>query len=111
MPQFEERERAFEREFELGREFAFKLSARRNNLFGLWAAGHMGRRGNAAARYALDIVEAGAAADDDAIVARVLGDLITSGFPVDEGRLRARLQACAAEARAQLARTPGSAGI
>ncbi len=105
MPQFEERERAFEKEFERNQELAFELAARRNKLFGLWAAGRMGRRGTAAIAYALDIVDAGATGDDDAIVARVLGDLITSGFPIDEAQLRARLQACAAEARAQLAGT------
>jgi hypothetical protein len=111
MLQFEERERAFEKEFERNQELAFKLAARRNKLFGLWAAGRMGRRGNAATAYALDIVDAGATGDDDAIVARVLGDLIASGFPIDAKQLQSRLQACAGQARTQLSGTPGSAGM
>ncbi len=109
MANFEDRERAFEKEFERNRELAFKVSARRNNLFGLWAARCMGLMRNAATDYAMEIVDLGATAGDDVIIDRVLGDLVTSGYQVDAEQLRAKLLALAAEARAQLAHAAGEA--
>lgn len=109
MANFEDRERAFEKEFERNRELAFKVSARRNNLFGLWAARCMGLMRNSATDYAMEIVDLGATAGDDVIIDRVLGDLVTSGYQVDAEQLRAKLLALAAEARAQLAHAAGEA--
>ena len=38
MRSFEDREKGFEAEFKLDQELAFRVTARRTRLFGLWAA-------------------------------------------------------------------------
>ncbi|MDP9126832.1 MAG: DUF1476 domain-containing protein [Pseudomonadota bacterium] len=42
MTQFDDREKAFEKKFELDEEVEFKLSVRSTRLFARWAAGQMG---------------------------------------------------------------------
>ena len=41
MKSFIEREKGFEAEFKRNQELAFRITARRNRLFGLWAAGRL----------------------------------------------------------------------
>lgn len=102
---FEDRERAAERKLEQENEFAFKLVARRNKLLGLWAAGHMGLSGTDAARYAMDLVEAGIAKQDDkALTRKITDDLVTRGFPIVERDVQQQLQVLTARARAELLR-------
>ena len=58
MTTFDEREKAFENKFEHDMELQFKARARSNKLLGLWAAGLMGKSGEAAEAYGRDIVMA-----------------------------------------------------
>jgi hypothetical protein len=51
MTTFDKRERGFESKFVHDEELKFKALARRNNLLGIWAADHLGLRGEAAAAY------------------------------------------------------------
>ena len=41
----DERQKAFEAEFQRNQELAFRVTARRNRLCGLWAAERLGRAG------------------------------------------------------------------
>ena len=49
MSSIQDREKAFEAKFALDEELRFKAEARRNKLVGLWAAGLLGKTGEAAA--------------------------------------------------------------
>ena len=51
MTTFDEREKAFENKFEHDMELQFKARARSNKLLGLWAAGLLGKSGEAAEAY------------------------------------------------------------
>ena len=42
MKSFSDREKGFEAEFKRNQEFRFRVTARGNRLFGLWAAARMG---------------------------------------------------------------------
>ncbi len=48
MTTFDEREKDFEARFKHDQELQFKVTARRNRLLGLWAAGQMGLGGETA---------------------------------------------------------------
>ena len=52
MTTFDQREQAFEQKFEHDEELRFKARARRNKMLGLWAAGLIGKTGDAAEAYA-----------------------------------------------------------
>jgi hypothetical protein len=103
---FDEREKSHERKFQLDQELAFKAKARRNKLLGLWAAERLGLTGAAADAYARDIAAADFGKRGDAqVVAKVTADLAGKGAGVDERRVRAELEHCAAEAKRQLGAT------
>jgi hypothetical protein len=110
MPLFEDREKAAERQFVREQELAFRITARRNKLLGLWAAGKMGLVGDAAATYALSVVDAEVTEPGDLALARkVCGDLVARGLPATETEVGRHLAMFAAAARAQILREPGGA--
>jgi hypothetical protein len=104
MKSFEDRQKGFEAAFQRNQELLFRIGARRNRLFGLWAATRLGlTAGEAAEAYAKTVV----AADfeepgDDDVIRKVRGDLTEKGVGMTEAELRAELARAAAEARKQL---------
>ncbi|MBM3611624.1 MAG: DUF1476 domain-containing protein [Alphaproteobacteria bacterium] len=100
MTSFEDRERAAEAKFALDSETQFRVTARRNKLAGLWAAGLMGKTGDAAETYARKVIRADfEEAGDDDVVRKLAGDL---GGKATEAEIRARLVELEAEARRQI---------
>jgi hypothetical protein len=56
MTTFDKREEGFEQQFAHDEELRFKATARRNRLFGLWAAEKLGLSGAEAESYAKSVV-------------------------------------------------------
>jgi len=100
MSTFEDRENAFENKYAHDAEMQFKAEARRNKLLGLWAAGLMGKEGEAAADYAKEVVKADfEEAGHEDVYRKVAGDL---GDKADEATIRAKMAELMAEAKAQI---------
>ncbi len=108
MPIFEEREHAFEAEFAHGQEIAFEIKARRNKLACLWAARKTGLTGQAAERYAREVVADEVGHSDDALIKRLVGDLRACGVNIGEQRIRAELSKYARRARQEMTANPAS---
>ena len=102
-----EREKGFEAEFKRNQELRFRVTARRNRLFGLWAAARLGLpAGEEADAYAKTVVAADFEAPGDAdVIEKVRSDLDKAGVAVTERELRAELERAAAEARRQVAQS------
>lgn len=79
MTTFDDRENAYENKFAHDEELKFKAEMRRNKLLGLWAAKLLGKTGDEADAYALEVVKSDfeEAGDEDVLrkVAADLGDL------------------------------------
>ncbi|MFN4193010.1 MAG: DUF1476 domain-containing protein [Tabrizicola sp.] len=76
MTTFDDRENAFEAKFAHDSEMQFRAEARRNKLVGLWAAGLMGKTGDEAAAYAMEVVSADfEEAGTEDVVRKVVADL------------------------------------
>jgi hypothetical protein len=93
MAEFIKRGLAFENKFAHDETLRFKTIARRNKLFGLWAAQKLGRSGIDAEVYAnkvviADLEEPG----DDDVIRKVLSDLDAGGVSIDEGQVRRALE-------------------
>jgi hypothetical protein len=102
MTSFEDRERAFEAKFARDEELQFRITARRNKLLGLWAAERMGLTAEETDAYAKSVVQADfEEAGDEDVVRKLFADLVSAGVDVDEGTVRAALDAKAVEARRQ----------
>ena len=100
MSTFEDRENAFENKFAHDAEMQFKAEARRNKLLGLWAAGLLGKDGDAAEAYAKDVVKSDfEEAGDEDVFRKVAGDL---GDKASEADIRAKMVELLTVAKAQL---------
>jgi hypothetical protein len=89
MTTFDDRKNAFEKKFAHDEELRFKAMARRNKLFGLWAAGRLGKTGAEAEAYAKSVVMADfEEAGDSDVLRKVQGDLEAAGHPLSETDLR-----------------------
>lgn len=92
MSGFDKRERAEEGKFALDQELRFKANARRNKLLGLWAAEKLGKTGEAAANYAIEVVKSDfEAPGDEDVFRKVKGDLTAAGVDISDHQLHRQM--------------------
>jgi hypothetical protein len=84
MPNFAERERAFEAKFAHDQEQRFKAKALLIRQLGLWAAGLLGKSGDDAASYAALLVVAEVEDGRDGVIRKLTSDLATIGVTSDQ---------------------------
>ena len=102
MTNFKDRERGEEAKYAMDEETAFKVAARRNRLFGEWAAQLMDLTPEETDAYKKAVVQADfEEAGDEDVIRKVLGDLTQAGCDVDEAAVRAKLEEKAIEAKRQ----------
>ncbi|MGY3436718.1 MULTISPECIES: DUF1476 domain-containing protein [unclassified Marinovum] len=100
MTTFDDREHAFEAKFAHDEEMKFKAEVRRNKLVGLWAAGLLGKTGEDANAYAMDVVKSDfEEVGHEDVVRKVSGDL---GDKATEAEIRTKMIEALAEAKGQL---------
>ena len=105
MTTFDERERAFENMFAHDEEMKFRAIARRNKMAGLWAAGLLGKTGEDADAYAMEVVRSDF---ENLAHGDVLQKLLTDlGDRVEESEIRAKLEECHAAAKGQIVTEAG----
>ena len=103
MRSFEEREKGFEAEFKRNQDLQFRVTARRNKLFGLWAAAQLGIGGDEAEAYARTVVEADFERPGDGdVIEKVQKDLAGKGIQLNETQLRTELTRFTDTAKRQL---------
>jgi len=103
MGTFEDRRKGFEEKFRHEQDLFFKITARRNRLFGKWAADRLGLSGGEAEEYVRSVIisDLQQPGDDD-IVGKVEQDLVTKGVAMTPSSLRAKLDEFAKEAQIQV---------
>ena len=107
MTSFDDREKAAETKFARDEEMAFRVSARRNKLVGLWAADKMGLMGEDADSYAKSVVHADfEEAGDEDVIRKLMGDLTAANVETNDEEIRQTLSDKAVEARRQLMEAP-----
>ena len=93
MTTFDDRERAFENMYAHDEEMKFKAEARRNKLVGLWAAALLGKSGDEANAYALDVVRADfEEIGHEDVVRKVMKDIKDRGAGISEDEVRAEME-------------------
>jgi hypothetical protein len=103
MSSFDEREKDFEARFKHDQELAFKVTARRNKLLGLWAAQHLGLAGAAADSYAADVVAADFNRPGEGdVIEKVAADFAAKGVKLGAPAIADELNRCAEVARTQI---------
>ena len=103
MTTFDKREEGFEKKFAHDEELRFKANARRNKLFGLWAAEKLGITGDAANSYAKDVVMADfEEAGDNDVFRKVRKDFDAKGVAQSDQQLRTTMDSLMAAAIEQI---------
>ena len=103
MSEFDKRASAQEGKFALDQELRFKANARRNKLLGLWAAELMGKSGDEAAAYAVDVVKSDfEAPGDEDVYRKVKGDLDAAGVAMTEHQVHRQMEELMATAIEQV---------
>ena len=90
---FNERKKGFEAKFKMDEEMEFKVSARRNKLFGLWLAEKLGFPESEHDAYATEVVlsdleEPGI----EDIIRKVMNDVENRGANLNESEVRLKLE-------------------
>jgi hypothetical protein len=89
MTTFDKRKDAFENKFAHDAELKFKAEARRNKLLGQWAAGLLGKTGDAANEYAKEIVAADfEEAGEEDVFRRIRADFDAQGVDQSDHQIR-----------------------
>lgn len=100
MTTFDDRENAFENKFAHDEEMKFKAQARANKLLGLWAAELLGKTGEDAEAYAIEVVKSDfEEAGTEDVFRKISGDL---GGKADETTIRTKMMECLSQAKAEL---------
>ncbi len=103
MNTFNDREKAFEAKYEKDQELQFRVTARKNKLLGLWAAGLLGKSGADAEAYAKEVVMSDfEKPGDDDVIGKVVGDLTAGGKATDAAAVRKQSSLLMGEAKKQL---------
>ncbi|HVY84259.1 MAG TPA: DUF1476 domain-containing protein [Caulobacterales bacterium] len=103
MSQFDDRERAEEAKYTMEQQLEFKAQARRAKLVGLWAAGLIGLADGPAEDYAKSVVIADLEeAGSEDLFKKIRADLDMHAVQLSDHQIRAKMEECLAEARAQV---------
>ncbi len=103
MTTFDDRENSFEKAFAHDETLRFRAEARRNKLLGLWAAGIMGKDGEAAQAYAKEVIKADLEeAGDEDVFRKIRGDFDAASVDQSDHQIRRQMQDCMAEAIDQI---------
>ncbi len=101
---FDDREKGFERKYQLDEEQRFRAQARRDKLFGQWAAGKLGYAGAVSEEYAKTVVDANfEKPGDDDMLEKVERDFKAAGLSVNRTETSRALQESFAAAVTQIA--------
>lgn len=103
MTTFDDREKAFEAKYEHDEQLKFKVTARRNKLLGLWAAGLLGKTGADAEAYAKEVVMADFEKPGDSdVIDKLMKDLAAAGKPMEEHTIRKQSDRLSDDAKKQI---------
>jgi hypothetical protein len=103
MASFDDRRDTFERKFAHDEELLFKATARRNKLFGLWAAQQLGKTGPEAEGYSKAVVVADfEEAGDGDVIRKVRQDFEAAGKAASDAELAIVLSGLMNEAIEQI---------
>lgn len=99
----DDREATFENRFAHDEELRFKAEARRNKLLGVWAAGLLGKSGDEALSYAMEVVKADVAEHgDEDVFRKIRADFDAAGVVQSDHQIRRSMADLLAVAKKQI---------
>ncbi len=100
---FQDREKGFERKFQMDQDQEFRAHSRRDHLFGRWLAERFGLTGDDAEKYAIEVVDSNfEKPGDEYLMDKVKADVAERSAGIEEKELRAKFEECLHEAYNQI---------
>lgn len=88
---FKDREKGFERKFQMDQDLEFRVHSRRDHLFGRWLAERFGLTGDEAEKYSLEVVDSNfEKPGDEDLMDKVKADVAARNAGIDEKELRTK---------------------
>lgn len=103
MSNLRDREETFERKYVHDEEMKFRAVSRRNRLLGLWAADKLGKTGEAADLYAVEVIKADIEeAGEEDVFRKIRRDFDAAGVRQSDHQIRRTMSELLAEAIDQI---------
>ena len=89
MNTFDDREKAFEKKFQMDEELQFKIAARTNKYLGEWASQKLGKNENDIKSYIQEIIKADMEeAGSDDVIRKVKKDFQLAAITIEESEIK-----------------------
>lgn len=103
MTEFEGREKAFEKKFEIDEELKFKVTSKASHLFGEWAAKQMALPETSAENYSKDLLKLSLLkGGHELLMAKVESDFDAKGLSFNRSNLEKEMENFLSQARNQI---------
>ena len=89
MNKFDEREKSFEKKFQMDEELQFKIAARSNKYLGAWAGAMLGKNEEEKKNYIQDIIRADMEeAGSEDVFRKIKKDFQTASISIEDSEIR-----------------------
>ena len=93
MNKFNEREKSFEKKFQMDEELQFKVAARSNKYLGEWAGSKLGKNEVETRNYIQEIIKADMEeAGSEDVFRKIKKDFQTASFSIEDSEIRDQMQ-------------------
>ena len=93
MKKFDEREKSFEKKFQMDEELQFKITARSNKYLGEWASSILGKNEEEKKNYIHEIIKSDLEEPgQEDVFRKIKKDFQTSSIPIEENEIRKQME-------------------
>ena len=100
MNKFDEREKTFEKKFQLDQELKFKVEARSNKYLGQWASSKLGKSDEEEKKYIQEIVKADMEeAGKEDVFRKIKKDIQAASIKIEDSEIRNQMEKALSRAK------------
>ena len=93
MNKFDEREKSFEKKFEMDQELQFKISARSNKYLGEWAGSKLGKSNDETKKYIQEIIKSDLEeTGQEDVFRKIKKDFQEASVSIEDAEIRAEME-------------------
>ena len=100
MNKFDEREKSFEKKFQMDEELQFKIEARSNKYLGEWASSKLGKKEEEKKNYIQEIIKSDLEeAGKEDVFRKIKKDFKTAAISIEEAEIRDQIEKALSRAK------------
>ena len=100
MNKFDEREKSFEKQFQMDEELQFKIAARSNKYLGEWASSMLGKNEEETKKYIQEIIKSDLEeAGQEDVIGKIKKDFQIASISIEETEIRNQIEKALSRAK------------